>query len=622
MGGVCVAAATAPAPAAGAAAALLLPQNSPPLPTDDLFSFVGGQNSDVVYTDEVLLNDIDPDGDTLNVVAVNQDNNSVGMAIILPSGASLTVEADGSFLYDPENYFNYLHTGETATETFEYTVSDGQRNTDVATVTIVIEGNNDPPMAADDTETTTEDMTVSSSVLLNDSDPEGDTIRLVVDTMNGSSGNVGQEITLPSGAKVFLTSDGLYTFDPNGQYESLNDSETALVTFEYTITDGFGGTAGATATIVISGVNDPPVAENDDLGPAPAGLPVTYNLLTNDVNPEQNGLVVTEVEGQSVSSSGSTTINLSSGALLTINGSTGEMMVDPNGQFDSLNGSQTATITFEYVIADGNGVTDSAIATLTLVGRDTSSPSAAPSAGPSVAPSAAPTDVFVCPDQTVNGATEGTISGSSVNGGTTTQTLQFDLFASAFTSNGKACINGLIGVQPPYNILFVIDISGSTGNSFPGTEVGDVNGDGLFNTVLDAEIESIIKAIEAIIATPSLTNDNVNIGIVTFSTTASYVGNWPPADEINPDVINPDLETTLNLSEMVDGQTSTTRSTRLSPTFKIMHLMSTAERTKCISFQMACQIDAATATPILMKPVAATETTILELPSLRQSLRR
>ena len=357
------------------------------MPTDDLYSFVGGQNSDVVYTDEVLLNDIDPDGDALNVVAVNQDSNSVGMAIILPSGASLTVEADGSFLYDPENYFNYLHTGETATETFEYTVSDGQRNTDVATVTIVIEGNNDPPMAADDTETTTEDMTVSSSVLLNDSDPEGDTIRLVVDTMNGSSSNVGQEITLPSGAKVFLTSDGLYTFDPNGQYESLNDSETALVTFEYTITDGFGGTAGATATIVISGVNDPPVAENDDLGPAPAGLPVTYNLLTNDVNPEQQDeLVVTEVEGQSIGSSGSTTISLSSGALLTIDGSTGEMTVDPNGQFDSLNGSQTATITFEYVVADGNGATDSAIVTLTLLGRDTDEPSSMPSAPPSTTP--------------------------------------------------------------------------------------------------------------------------------------------------------------------------------------------------------------------------------------------
>ena len=368
--GVCVAAALA-APAVGAAGAAAAVQlNNPPLPTDDLYSFIGGQNSDVVYTDEVLLNDIDPDNDPLNVVAVNQDSNSVGMAAILPSGASLTVEADGSFLYDPRNLFNNLHTGDTATETFEYTVSDGQRNTEVATVTIVIEGNNDPPMAANDTETTTEDMTVSSSVLLNDSDPEGDNIRLVVDTMNGSSGNVGQEIVLPSGAKVFLTSDGLYTFDPNGQYESLNDSETAIVTFEYTITDGFGGTAGATATIVISGANDPPVAENDDLGPAPAGLPVTYNLLTNDVNPEQNELVVTEVEGQSIGSSGSTTISLSSGALMTIDGSTGEMTVDPNGQFESLDDGESVLLTFEYVVADGNGVTDSAIVTLTLQGSN------------------------------------------------------------------------------------------------------------------------------------------------------------------------------------------------------------------------------------------------------------
>lgn len=80
---------------------------------------------------------------------------------------------------------------------------------------------------------------------------------------------------------------------------------------------------------------------------------------------------------------------------------------------------------------------------------------------------------------------------------------------------------------------------------FSGTAVGDVNGDGITNTILDAQIDSVLKAVEAIVSTPSLTNDNVNIGVVTFSTFASYVGNWPPADEDNPDVINPSLETTL-----------------------------------------------------------------------------
>lgn len=132
-----------------------------------------------------------------------------------------------------------------------------------------------------------------------------------------------------------------------------------------------------------------------------------------------------------------------------------------------------------------------------------------------------------------------------MNGITKTQTVQFDFFASAYTAYGKACVDGRIGIEPPYNILFVIDISGSTRNSFLGTAVGDVNGDGYSNTILDAQIDSVLKAIEGIVSTPSLTNDNVNIGLVTFSTYAWYVGNWPPADGNNPDAINPALETNL-----------------------------------------------------------------------------
>ena len=330
-----------------------------------------------------------------------------------------------------------------------------------------------------------------------------------------------------------MTSDGTYTFDPNGQFESLNDSEIASETFHYTITDGFGGTAGASVSIIVAGVNDPPLAQNVDLGPSPARSTISFNLLDNVIDPEQNGLSVTEVEGQSTGEDGSNNITLSSGVLVAIDGSTGDTIIDPKGQFNSLNADETAQLNFDYVVADGNGDTGLGIVTLTLVGQDTS------------APSASPTEVFVCPDERTNGATQGTISGSNLSGGTTSQTLQFDLFASSFTSTGKACIDGLIGIKPPFNILFVIDVSGSTRNVFSGTAVGDVNGDGITNTILDAQIDSVLKAVEAIVSTPSLTNDNVNIGVVTFSTFASYVGNWPPADEDNPDVINPSLETTL-----------------------------------------------------------------------------
>ena len=78
--------------------------------------------------------------------------------------------------YDPENVYESLHEVDTALDTFEYTVSDGKGGTEVATVTIIIDGNNDLPTAADDSESTTEDTSVSNYVLMNDSDPEGDSL--------------------------------------------------------------------------------------------------------------------------------------------------------------------------------------------------------------------------------------------------------------------------------------------------------------------------------------------------------------------------------------------------------------------------------------------------------------
>jgi VCBS repeat-containing protein len=60
----------------------------------------------------------------------------------------LTVNANGTFNYNPNGKFEVLKVGETATENFTYTVSDGNGGTDTATVTITINGVNDPPTLA------------------------------------------------------------------------------------------------------------------------------------------------------------------------------------------------------------------------------------------------------------------------------------------------------------------------------------------------------------------------------------------------------------------------------------------------------------------------------------------
>jgi VCBS repeat-containing protein len=84
----------------------------------------------------------------LEIVSVNGSSANVGSPFILPSGALLTVQADGTYLYNPNGQYGYLisaakgaATGAvntTATDSFTYAFADGS----AATVTITINGVN------------------------------------------------------------------------------------------------------------------------------------------------------------------------------------------------------------------------------------------------------------------------------------------------------------------------------------------------------------------------------------------------------------------------------------------------------------------------------------------------
>ncbi len=81
------------------------------------------------------------------------------------------MNADGSFDYDPNGQFDYLAVGETASDTFTYTVDDGRgqpNSTNTATVTVTINGLNDQPVAADDAVTADEDTALIGASVLAD----------------------------------------------------------------------------------------------------------------------------------------------------------------------------------------------------------------------------------------------------------------------------------------------------------------------------------------------------------------------------------------------------------------------------------------------------------------------
>ncbi|MDF1739370.1 MAG: VCBS domain-containing protein, partial [Verrucomicrobiales bacterium] len=166
-------------------------------------------------TEGVLSNDSDVD--TTNGFTVTAfDSTSAG-------GAAVTVNADGSFTYDPNGQFDYLAEGVTATDTFGYTITDSDGGTDTATVTIVITGTNDAPVANPDTNTAVEAGGVNNGTVAVGGDGT---------TVSGTSGNVmgGTGVSAGDAADTDADSDDIPT---------AGDGSVVVTHVEYT----GGGTA-------------------------------------------------------------------------------------------------------------------------------------------------------------------------------------------------------------------------------------------------------------------------------------------------------------------------------------------------------------------------------------------
>jgi uncharacterized repeat protein (TIGR01451 family) len=103
---------------------------------------------------------------------------------------------------------------------------------------------------------------------------------------------------------------------------------------------------------------------------------------------------------------------------------------------------------------------------------------------------------------------------------------------------GDYLFTDIIPLQSTLDIIFVVDSSGSTGNSFSGATVGDVNNDGLNNRILDSELAAIS------ILTDDLINKGfdagVRIGLMEFNTDASAVNMGPSGtfDTLTPSQIS------------------------------------------------------------------------------------
>jgi len=226
--------------------------NDAPIANDDTDT----TSEDTLVTTTVLSNDSDPDGDALEVTAVTD-----------PANGSAVINGDSTVKYTPDANFN-------GADSYVYTISDGNGGTDTATVTITVGIVNDALVANDDTDTTPEDTAVTTAVLDNDSDPDGDTLTVTT-------------VTDPANGSAVINGDSTVKYTPDANFNGADS-------YVYTISDGNGGTDTATVTITVTCVNDPPVAVNDT-DTTPEDMHVTVNVLANDYDVDLDSLTVTTV---------------------------------------------------------------------------------------------------------------------------------------------------------------------------------------------------------------------------------------------------------------------------------------------------------------------------------------
>jgi VCBS repeat-containing protein len=349
--------------------------NDAPIAIDDLFAITQQQTlMGDVLSDNGGGADSDVDAtDILAVSAVNGSGMNVGTAFALPSGATLTQQANGSFSYDPNTQFISLGVHDSATDSYTYTISDGNTGTDTANVVIAVSGENDAPVAQNDDFTTDEDTAILDSLFADngngvDEDPDATDI-LAVSAVNGMGANVGMSLVLPSGASVTVTSAGAVSYDPNGAFNGLGGVDSATDTFSYTITDGTV-TDTATVVITINGINDPPMAlmdtynalgnttlivEATGLIGTPTDTPFIVslmgNLLANDSDPDTGDVVAVDAEVKS--SSGGGTVDIRSDGSFSY--------VPPSGFRNN-----PAPDTFYYTARDSGGAPSSASAVVSV----------------------------------------------------------------------------------------------------------------------------------------------------------------------------------------------------------------------------------------------------------------
>ena len=197
------------------------------------------------------------------------------------------------------------------------------------TLTINISGVNDAPVAVADNYTTNENtiLTISApGILTNDVDVDlpGDAIKAVAAVIKSAAG-----------ADVTVNEDGSIVYNPLlvSAIQQLTTGQSVQDTFVYKTKDSFGTESiAATVTINVSGVNDAPIAANDNYTVG-VGQSQLLDVLANDVDVDSS-INAASINVTSLPAFGSVVVN-----------QTGVIQYTPGGGFRGVD-------TFRYTVRD------------------------------------------------------------------------------------------------------------------------------------------------------------------------------------------------------------------------------------------------------------------------------
>lgn len=340
------------------------------------FTVTGVNNPTVV--DEVVIGQPDPetgevpedeiitDEEGSSIVvdlndAVNDADGNDSVTIRVPNPPNPETEGeivdngDGTFTFTPAPGLDYLDDGDSQEITFEYEVEDEQGNVVNDTVTVIVRGTNDAPVAEDVMIGTAEDNSVVLPFTSTDADAN--------DTVSYSIVDAPDPVTEGT---VYRNVHGEFVFEPADALNAMAEGETRDVVITYRANDG-DATDDATVTVTITGTNDAPVVEAIHMTHAEEQstqqLDIRPFLRDPDHDDDSNSLtyeIVGTVDKGSITDLGN-----------------GVISFDPQGDFNDLGVNQVAYVNVQVLVTDAHGVTTTGYIQVQVTGEN-DTPVAAP----------------------------------------------------------------------------------------------------------------------------------------------------------------------------------------------------------------------------------------------------